>query len=55
MRRLTGINFVAMDLVEVSPPYDHSEVTSGAAASLIMEYLCLRAWQRGARSVPIPE
>jgi agmatinase len=55
MRKLTGINFVAMDLVEVSPPYDHSEVTSGAAASLIMEYLCLRAWQRGARSVPIPE
>ena len=28
MRKLTGINFVAMDLVEVSPPYDHAEITS---------------------------
>jgi agmatinase len=49
MRKLTNINFVGMDMVEVSPPYDHAEVTSGAAASLIMEYICLRAYQRGAR------
>jgi agmatinase len=49
MRKLTNINFVGMDMVEVSPPYDHAEITSGAAASLIMEYICLRAWQRGAR------
>ena len=42
MRKLTDINFVAMDVVEVSPPYDHAEITSGAAASLIMEYLCLQ-------------
>ena len=37
-------------LVEVAPPYDHAELTSSAAAALIMEYLCLRAWQRGARA-----
>jgi agmatinase len=49
IRRLTNINFVGMDMVEVSPPYDHAEITSGAAAGLIMEYLCLKAWQRGAR------
>jgi hypothetical protein len=24
-------------------------MTSGNAAGLIMEYLCLRAWQKGAR------
>jgi agmatinase len=55
IRNLTNINFVAMDLVEVSPPYDHAEITSLAAASLIMEYLSLRAWQRGARAAPMPE
>jgi agmatinase len=49
IRRLTDVNFVAMDVVEVSPPYDHAEITSLAAASLVMEYLCLRAYQKGAR------
>jgi agmatinase len=55
MRKLTDINFVGMDMVEVSPPYDHSEITSGAAAGLIMEYLCLRAWQKGARGAVMAE
>lgn len=55
IRRLRDINFVGMDMVEVSPPYDHSDLTSAAAAGLIMEYLCLRAWQRGARATPMPE
>jgi agmatinase len=55
IRLLTQINFVAMDVVEVSPPYDHAEITSIAASSLVMEYLCLRAWQKGARAVPTPE
>jgi agmatinase len=50
IRKLTDINFVGMDMVEVSPPYDHADITSGAAAGLIMEYICLRAWQRGARA-----
>lgn len=50
IRRLTDINFVGMDMVEVSPPYDHAEITSSAAVALIMEYLCLRAYQRGARA-----
>lgn len=55
IRRLKDVNFVGMDMVEVSPPYDHSDLTSAAAASLIMEYLCLRAWQRGARAAPMPD
>jgi agmatinase len=55
MRRLTAVNFVGMDMVEVSPPYDHADITSLAASSLIMEYLCLRAWQKGARAVPMGE
>jgi agmatinase len=49
IRKLTTVNFVGMDMVEVSPPYDHAEITSSAAAALIMEYICLRAFQKGAR------
>ncbi len=55
IRRLTDVNFIAMDMVEVSPPYDHAEITSLAASSLVMEYLCLRAWQRGARAREMPD
>ena len=44
-----------MDVVEVSPPYDHAEITSAAASALVMEYLCLRAWQKGARAAPMVE
>ena len=43
VRGLDGVNFVAMDIMEVSPPYDHAEITSLAAASLALDYLCLRA------------
>ncbi len=49
IRRLTNINFAGMDMVEVSPPYDHAEITSLAASALVMEYLCLRAHQKGAQ------
>lgn len=55
IRKLTKVNFVGMDVVEVSPPYDHSDITALAGASLIMEYLCLKAWQKGARAEPLPE
>ncbi|MFM8747721.1 MAG: agmatinase [Aestuariivirga sp.] len=55
IRRLMGIHFIAMDVVEVSPPYDHAEITSLAAASLVMEYLCLKAAARGARAAPFSE
>ena len=52
LRRLKAVDFAAMDVVEVSPPYDHAEVTSLAACALTLEYLCLRAWQKGARGAP---
>ena len=55
IRRLTDISFVAMDVVEVSPPYDHAEITSLAASTLVMEYLCLKAWQKGARAMAMKE
>lgn len=43
IRGLTGINFVAMDLVEVAPIYDVGDITSLAGATLALEYLCLRS------------
>ena len=36
------LNFVGMDCVEVSPPYDHAELASYAAAQLVWTYLCGR-------------
>jgi len=47
LRGLTGMNFVAMDLVEVSPPYDHAAITALAGATLCVEFLALLALQRG--------
>ena len=49
IRAMKGLDFVGMDLVEVSPPYDHSEVTANAAAMIAIEMLCLKAWAAGAR------
>ena len=43
LRRLTALNFIGMDLVEVSPPYDVSEITALAGATLVWEYLSLLA------------
>jgi len=41
MRRLRGLRFVGMDLVEVCPAYDVAEITALAGASMVWEYLCL--------------
>ena len=41
IKRLGGINWVGMDLVEVAPVYDQSEITALAGATLIWEYLTL--------------
>ncbi|MGH6767426.1 MAG: agmatinase [Xanthobacteraceae bacterium] len=41
LRRLGRLDFVGMDVVEVSPPYDHAEVTALAAATFVWEYLAL--------------
>jgi agmatinase len=41
LRRLKRIRFVGMDMVEVSPAYDVSEITALAAATMVWEYLAL--------------
>ena len=43
LRGLEKINFIGMDLVEVSPPYDHAEITGMAAANIAHDWLCLMA------------
>ncbi|MFQ5785335.1 MAG: agmatinase [Alphaproteobacteria bacterium] len=43
---LGDIDFVGMDMVEVSPMYDVGDITSLAAATLALDYLCLRAAKR---------
>ncbi len=42
LEELDDLNWVGMDLCEVAPPYDHAELTSNAAATLIWTYLCGR-------------
>jgi len=41
IRSLNGINFIGADLVEVSPAYDNSEITALAAASILLDFICL--------------
>jgi agmatinase len=43
LRRLAGLGFVGMDVVEVSPPYDVAEITALAAATVAWDYLALLA------------
>jgi agmatinase len=47
LRGLKDIRFVGADVVEVAPPYDVSDITSLAGATVALEYLCILAYQRG--------
>ena len=46
VRGLQGLNCIGFDLVEVSPPYDHSGITAILAANLVFEFLSLLALKR---------
>ncbi|MGH7096820.1 MAG: agmatinase [Stellaceae bacterium] len=39
LRRLAGLRFLGMDVVEVSPPYDVAEITALAAATMAWDYI----------------
>ena len=41
IRRLRGLQFIGMDVVEVCPAYDVAEITALAGATMAWEYLCL--------------
>ena len=43
LRGLHGLDLIGFDLVEVSPPYDHNDITAILAANLVFEFLSLMA------------
>lgn len=45
IRGFHGLNLIGFDLVEVSPPFDHGDITAILAANLAFEYLSLLAIQ----------
>jgi agmatinase len=53
LRGLGDLNLVGMDVVEVSPAYDVSEITAIAAATVAHDFLCLLAQKKGAKVKPI--
>jgi agmatinase len=42
LKRLGGLDFQGMDVVEVAPAYDVAEITALAAASVVWQYLSLQ-------------
>jgi agmatinase len=42
LEELHDLGWIGMDLCEVAPPYDHAELSSNAAATLVWTYLCGR-------------
>ncbi|MBN8926131.1 MAG: agmatinase [Rhodospirillales bacterium 69-11] len=47
LRRLRGLDFRGMDVVEVAPAYDTAEITALAAATVAWEYLALMGGAAG--------
>ena len=47
VRGLQGLNLVGFDLVEVSPPYDHGDITAILASNIAFEFLSLIALKKG--------
>ena len=48
VRGLHGLDLVGMEFVEVSPPFDHAEITALAAAHVAHDWLCVLAARAGA-------
>ena len=47
VRGLHGLNLIGFDLVEVSPPYDHGDITAVLGSNIVFEYLSLLALKKG--------
>jgi len=50
VRGLTGVEFVAFDLVEVLPAFDHGQLTACAAANVVYEFITLIALAKKGRN-----
>lgn len=46
VRGLRGLDLVGFDLVEVSPPYDHGDITAVLASNIVFEYLSMLALKK---------
>jgi len=53
IRGLGDCNLVGLDVVEVSPPYDHADITAILAATVAHDWLCLLAKKNGAQGKKI--
>ena len=53
VRGLEGLDLIGMDVVEVSPPFDHAEITAIAAATVAHDWLCLQSLAKGAERVTV--
>ncbi len=51
VRGLDGLNLIGADVVEVSPPFDHANITALAGATMAYELLCVLASTRTGRQV----
>ncbi|MFL7892201.1 MAG: agmatinase [Anaerolineales bacterium] len=49
VRGMQGLNIIGFDLVEVSPPYDHGDITAILASNLVFEFISLLALNKKAR------
>ncbi len=47
LEETASLNWIGMDVCEVSPPYDHAQLTSNAAAVFVWTYLCGQIAKRG--------
>ncbi|NUO82279.1 agmatinase [candidate division KSB1 bacterium] len=52
VRGLAGFDLIGFDLVEVSPPYDHGDITAILAANLAFEFLALLARKKIKNATP---
>ena len=53
IRALAPLNMVGFDLVEVSPAYDHADITANAAATIAHDWLAVMALKKGAKPDPV--
>ncbi len=53
VRGLAPFDIVGMDVVEVAPAYDMSEITALAAATIAHDFICTQAVRAGAPSNPV--
>ena len=53
IRGLAPLNMIGFDLVEVSPAYDHADITAMAAANIAHDWLAVMAMKAGAKPHPV--